>query len=104
MLGPGSTSQAMAVSDLIGQFPANQRYLLISASATGNELSNKTRYPSFFRIIPPDKTQVQVKYSLKVFFFKLKNKMLIDKTLKIHVHLFHFYRSRRFPGIFCLES
>ncbi|KAK7097647.1 hypothetical protein V1264_004594 [Littorina saxatilis] len=61
LLGPGTTSQAIAVSSLVSLLPTNQRVVQISGSATGKQLSNSSlMYSNFFRVIPPDDTQVQV--------------------------------------------
>nr|KAG5689964.1 hypothetical protein BaRGS_033645 [Batillaria attramentaria] len=61
ILGPPSTAEAMAVSRFIGSLPADQEVFQISGSATGAALSNKRLYPNFFRVIPSDSTQIQVK-------------------------------------------
>ena len=60
MIGPDRTSDALVVSRFISSLPANQRLVQISGSATGKQLSDKTLYPNFFRVIPPDDTQVEV--------------------------------------------
>ncbi|XP_070198220.1 uncharacterized protein [Littorina saxatilis] len=60
LLGPGRTQEAMAVSRFLSSLPSSQRVTQISGSATGADLSDKNVYSNFFRVIPPDSTQVQV--------------------------------------------
>ena len=66
IVGPDRTAEAVAVSDLIGSLLANQRVVEISGAATGKQLSNKTSFPNFFRVIPSDDIQMQVKSSNNV--------------------------------------
>ncbi|KAL8586195.1 hypothetical protein ACOMHN_021462 [Nucella lapillus] len=60
IIGPSQSERAVAVSELISSLPENQRVPQVSCSATGRALSNKTVYPNFFRVIPPDDAQIQV--------------------------------------------
>ena len=60
ILGPDRTSDAMAVSRLISSLPNEKRLLQFSGSATGKQLSDGTVFPNFFRVTPPDDTQVEV--------------------------------------------
>ncbi|XP_076467886.1 uncharacterized protein LOC143298802 [Babylonia areolata] len=60
VLGPERTSEVLVVSSLFSSLPASQRLLQISGSSTGKQLSDSTRFPNFFRVIPPDDTQVKV--------------------------------------------
>ncbi|KAK7500603.1 hypothetical protein BaRGS_00008178, partial [Batillaria attramentaria] len=64
VLGPSRTAEATVVSRFLGSLPAHQRLLQISGASTGKELSDKTLYPNFFRVIPPDTVQVQVMLEL----------------------------------------
>ncbi|KAK7473860.1 hypothetical protein BaRGS_00034911, partial [Batillaria attramentaria] len=66
LLGPSTTNEAIVVSRMIGSMPEDKRLLQISGSATGEALSDRTLYPSFFRVIPPDSTQVDVLAELLV--------------------------------------
>ncbi|KAK7473847.1 hypothetical protein BaRGS_00034898, partial [Batillaria attramentaria] len=66
VLGPDTTETAIAVSKTLGSMPRDQRLLQISGTATGEALSDKTLYPNFFRVIPPDSTQVKVLAELLV--------------------------------------
>ncbi|KAL8622265.1 hypothetical protein ACOMHN_043788 [Nucella lapillus] len=60
ILGPGRTQEAIVVSRFLSSLPSGQRPLLISGSATGAALADRNLYSNFFRVIPPDSTQVQV--------------------------------------------
>nr|KAG5689718.1 hypothetical protein BaRGS_006399 [Batillaria attramentaria] len=66
LLGPSTTNEAIVVSRMIGSMPEDKRLLQISGSATGEALSDRTLYPNFFRVIPPDSTQVDVLAELLV--------------------------------------
>ncbi|KAK7473848.1 hypothetical protein BaRGS_00034899, partial [Batillaria attramentaria] len=66
ILGPERTNEAIVVSRMIGSMPEDKRLLQISSSATGEALSDRTLYPNFFRVIPPDTTQVKVLLELLV--------------------------------------
>lgn len=67
LLGPSRTEEAKAISRLLGSLPPNKRLLQISGSATGSELSDKTLYPNFFRVIPSDSTQVKVGFEFALY-------------------------------------
>ncbi|XP_070198021.1 uncharacterized protein [Littorina saxatilis] len=64
LLGPGRTQEAIVVSRFLSSLPSSQRLLQISGSATGAELSDKGLYSNFYRVVPPDSTQVQVLFKL----------------------------------------
>ena len=85
VVGPDRTSDAMATSSLIGSLPANQRILQISGSATGEQLGDKTRHPSFFRVIPPDNIQIQVEYKVLSLWILLLLLLLIFQLVKSHL-------------------
>ena len=54
VVGPGSSSEAVMVAGLFSvlQLP------LLATMATNDELSDKSRYEYFTRLVPPDKFQV----------------------------------------------
>ncbi|XP_076468064.1 uncharacterized protein LOC143298918 [Babylonia areolata] len=59
-MGPGRTQESIVVSRFLSSLPSAQRPLLISGTATGSALTDRSLYSNFFRVIPPDSTQVQV--------------------------------------------
>ena len=59
-IGPASSSVVDRVFDLL----ASDHYPVISYSATSVRFDNKERYPTFFRMIPPDNIQAQLMLDL----------------------------------------
>jgi Receptor family ligand binding region len=56
VLGPSNSAMSMVVS----QFLSTLRIPLLSLYATNNALSDKTKYPYFMRLVPPDIRQEQI--------------------------------------------
>ena len=63
LLGPDRTEDAIVVSRFLSSLPSSRRLLLLSGSATGEELTDRNLFSNFFRVIPPDSIQVQVSAS-----------------------------------------
>ncbi|KAK7484481.1 hypothetical protein BaRGS_00024237, partial [Batillaria attramentaria] len=59
LVGPSRTSEVIPVSQFFSSLPASQQLPQISGSATGVALGNKTQYPNFLRVIPPDDVQIK---------------------------------------------
>ncbi|XP_076468231.1 uncharacterized protein LOC143299032 [Babylonia areolata] len=59
-LGPDRTEEVTVVSRFLSSLPLSRRPLQISASATGEILTNKDIYSNLYRVIPPDSIQVEV--------------------------------------------
>ena len=62
-IGPASSSTVGHVFDLLS---FDHNFPMISYSATSVRFDSKTRYPSFFRVIPPDNVQAQLIVDLMV--------------------------------------
>ena len=62
-IGPASSSTVGHVFDILS---FDQNYPIISYSATSVRFDNKARYPSFFRVIPPDDVQARLIVDLMV--------------------------------------
>ncbi|XP_070177052.1 uncharacterized protein [Littorina saxatilis] len=57
VIGPTTTSSAVAVAELYKSLPREKRIPLISGSATGKQLGD---FDDFFRVVPNDDLQVEV--------------------------------------------
>ncbi|KAL5010376.1 hypothetical protein ScPMuIL_012681 [Solemya velum] len=64
LIGPESSSEATVVGKLLGSMGPSNRLLQIGYSTTALSLSDKSRYPHFFRVVPPDKWQIQAMVDL----------------------------------------
>ena len=61
VLGPMYSSEAIEISRLLSGLPERLRLLQISFTATATSLGNHELYRNFYRTIPSDKIQVEVK-------------------------------------------
>ncbi|KAL3837213.1 hypothetical protein ACJMK2_022584 [Sinanodonta woodiana] len=64
IIGPEYSSEAEVVSTITGTAKPENRILQIGFSTTSATLSDSSKYPNFFRVVPDDSTQVQVILSL----------------------------------------
>ncbi|XP_043266635.1 metabotropic glutamate receptor 1-like [Venturia canescens] len=64
VIGPGSSSAALQVQNLLQLFSIPQ----IGYSPTSRDLSDKTRYPTFLRVVPSDYYQAQLLVDLVQYF------------------------------------
>lgn len=60
VLGPGASAAAAQVQNLLQLFSVPQ----VSYSATARELSDRARFSTFFRVVPPDTQQARVLLAL----------------------------------------
>ena len=64
VIGPSTSDQTVSAASAYGV----QEIPNISPAATSDTLSDVTRYPSFFRLVPPDSAQARAIVSAMVFF------------------------------------
>ncbi|KAL3837215.1 hypothetical protein ACJMK2_022586 [Sinanodonta woodiana] len=64
IIGPEYSSEAEVVSTITGTSKPENRILQVGFSTTSATLSDSSKYPNFFRVVPDDSTQVQVILSL----------------------------------------
>ncbi|KAK3607958.1 hypothetical protein CHS0354_006557 [Potamilus streckersoni] len=64
IIGPEYSSEAEVVSTITGTSKPIDRILQVGFSTTSATLSDSSKYPNFFRVVPDDSLQVQVLLSL----------------------------------------
>ena len=60
VIGPEKSSEAEAISCILGGVPESKRLLQIGFSATAAKLGNRKEYNNFARVIPNDNIQFEV--------------------------------------------
>ena len=60
IIGPENSDAARAVSTILSSVAPDDRLVQLGFSTTAVELSDRTLYPNFIRVIPNDEIQIEV--------------------------------------------